>query len=289
MAKAKKLETSTIEIAPVRMNKLTVHLLGTTPMIQHRFAFKAWRELLQPAMKKNAAAKSESLKHDPLTEFRQTLYINRSESEPTLLHFPSGAFSKAIAAAALDLPGASKAQMLRLVSITSLQVNIYGVPVLGMDMVRSSDMARTPDVRTRGYLPEWACKIEIEFVSSLIGEQQIINLLSAAGIIVGLGDYRPQKGGAFGKFEVVSNTDPRYTRVLKQARAAQKAALASPSFFNEESAELYGWFVEEVARREKAVPSSQSKDGMPKTQPKTLVAAAAKSKRKAGNGKGATN
>ena len=192
----KQVETTAIDIERIAMGRITVHVLGTTPLIMHRFASKAWHELLLPAVKKNAAAKAADLKHDPLHEFRQCCYTNRNPNEPTLLHYPAGAFSKATASAALDIPGAKKAQILRLVSIASTQINLYGVPMLGMDMVRSSDMARTPDVRTRAYLPEWTASIEVEFVRSLIGEAQIVNLLAAAGVIVGVGDYRPQTGWA---------------------------------------------------------------------------------------------
>jgi len=210
-----------IQIKKIEPDTITVHLLGASPMIMHRFAFKAWQELLLPAAKKNAAAKAESLKHDPLNEFRECCYRNRSEGEPTALHYPAGAFSKALAAAALDLPGATKAQILRLVGVVSTQINIYGVPTLGMDMVRSSDMARTPDVRTRAYLPEWACKVEISYIRSLIGAEQIVNLMDAAGLIVGIGDYRPQKGGQYGRFSVVDAKDKNFVR-LSPSRCARR-------------------------------------------------------------------
>ena len=201
MAVKKKDDTDqAIMIKKIEPDIVRCAILGASPMIMHRFAFKAWQELLLPAAKKNAAAKAENLKHDPLNEFRECCYRNRSEEEPTAIHYPAGAFSKALAAAALDLPGATKAQILRLVGVVSTQINIYGTPTLGMDMVRSSDMARTPDVRTRAYLPEWCCTVDISYIKSLIGKEQIINLLDAAGLIVGIGDYRPQKGGQYGRF-----------------------------------------------------------------------------------------
>jgi hypothetical protein len=276
-------KSKTLEIKPITMSRARVHLLGTSPLIMHRFSSKSWRELLLPSPEKNKAEKAESLKHDPLTEYRECCYRNRDPNEPTAVHFPSGAFSKAVAAAALDVPGATKSQMLRLVSISTTQVNIYGVPMLGMDMVRNSDMARTPDVRTRAFFPEWCCAVDVEYVSTLINQTQIFNLIGAAGVIVGLGDYRPQKGGQFGKFMAVAPDDPTLLRVMKQGRAIQEAALLNPSFFNEDSAELYGWFVDEVARREKVLPSS-SQDGMPLDQPGSLAEANTKRRR---NGKGA--
>jgi hypothetical protein len=274
-------KTKQIDIQQIRMGGVSVWIVGTTPLIMHRFATKAWHELLLPSQTKNRAERAETLKHDPLAEFRGCLYQNRSENEPTLVHFPSGAFSKAIAAAALDIPGASKSQMLRLVSISSEQVNVFGTPVLGMDMVRSSDMNKTPDVRTRPYFPEWACKLDIDYVSTLINQTQIFNLVGAAGLIVGLGDYRPQRGGVFGKFRIAAPDDPALLHILKQDRAVQVAAVREPSFYNDDSAELYSWYCEEVERREKVPPSSHN-DGLPQVMAKTV--AEAKSKR---NGKAA--
>lgn len=252
-----------LDIKKIDIGKSTFQLINkpNAPLIMHRFAAKAWHELLLPSKRMNAAEKAENLKHDPLMEFRQCMYVNRDANQPTLLHFPAGAFSKAIASAALDLPGASKSQILRLVSVTSLQVNIYGTPMLGMSMVRSSDMARTPDVRTRAFLNEWCCEITVEHVTSHVKKQQVANLLYAAGHIIGLGDWRPQRGGAFGRFTFVDREDAAsveaYDRIRKQGRKAQQAAFESPDFFDDESAELMGWFIEETRKREHVVPSSR--------------------------------
>jgi hypothetical protein len=261
-AKKPKVESSLFDIKPIVMSKTGFKLLGVSPLIMNRFSAKAKQELLFPQSEtKNKAARRESLKHDPLAEYRECMYRNRNPNEPTLLHFPQGAFSKAMAFAALDVPGASRAEILRLVSIDSLQVNIYGCPFLGMDMVRSSNMARTPDVRTRAYLPRWCCEIEVQYAQSNIGPHQVMNLLGAAGHIVGLGDYRPQKGGAYGKFIVV---DPNgkdmveYKAVQKEARAVQQAAYNVPDFFDVDSRELYEWFISEVERREKVTPSAKA-------------------------------
>jgi uncharacterized protein YnzC (UPF0291/DUF896 family) len=259
MAPKVKSEGSLFNIQPIVMSTTGFRLLGTSPLIMNRYASKAKQALLFPEEKKNKAAKREHLKHDPLAEFRDCMYRNRSDSEPTLLHFPQGAFSKAMAFAALDVPGASKAEILRLVSIASLQVNIYGTPMLGMDMVRSSNTARTPDVRTRAYLPEWCCEVTISYPKSLIGPLQVLNLLTAAGYIVGLGDYRPQKGGAYGRFTVVDPNGKdemgKYKLVQKQARTTQQAAFNVPDFFDDDSRELYEWFISELERREKTTPS----------------------------------
>jgi len=136
MAKAPK-ETA-IEIQEIKMGRVRCNIVGSTPMIMHRFSSKARQELLMPSGPKNRADKAESLKHDPIGEFRETIYLNRNPNEPTAVHCPSNAFGQALAAAALDIPGATKSQIARLTSISSPQINLFGIPKLHMSMVRSS-------------------------------------------------------------------------------------------------------------------------------------------------------
>lgn len=255
MAKVVK-EKTAIEIQEIKMGRVRCNIVGTSPLIMHRFASKAWRELLFPSGRKNSAERAESLKHDPIGEFREAVYINRSEAEPALIHFPNNAFSKALAAAALDIPGANKSQISRLTSIASTQVNFFGCPQVFMAMVRSSDMNHTPDVRSRPIFPEWACTIEIQFVSSLLKQNQVINLLAAAGVIVGLGDWRPQKGGNYGQFKIVGDEDEDFRRIVKtQGRVAQRHALAAAESYDADTEELLAWFKEEVVKRERFVAS----------------------------------
>lgn len=256
MATKKKTETAEIEILEIKTGRIRCNIIGRTPLIEHRFDKKAIYELLLPSPKGNRAEREQSLKHDPIAEFRGALYMNRNPKEPAAFHFPSGGFGAALAAAALDLPGSSKAQIKRLVSISDIQVNIFGIPKMIMNMVRSSDMARTPDVRSRPIFPEWACSIEIGYVSNLIREGHVVNLLSAAGVFIGIGDWRPQKGGSHGKFEVVGDKDKDFNRIIKtQGRVPQMEAVQKPVAYDADTEELFAWFKNEVKIREKRVPS----------------------------------
>jgi hypothetical protein len=118
---AKQKETAAIEIQEISMGRLRCNIVGTTPLLMHRFSAKARRELLMPKGPVNRAEKASNLKHDPISEFRDTIYLNRDDSTPSRVHLPSETFSKAIANAALDIPDASKSQMLRLTSVDADQ------------------------------------------------------------------------------------------------------------------------------------------------------------------------
>ena len=245
---SKKIQNAEISVVEIHQGEVEFCIKGTSPLIYHRMGEKAKRELLFPKGRKTAADKATSIKHNPVEEFRDSVY--RSKQPETLLMAPTIWFKAAITNAALDIPGATKAQMGRLVWVMDDETAVYGTPNLLMSVVRSSDMNRTPDIRTRAILPEWACRIKVRFIKPNISEQSVINLLSAAGVITGVGDYRQQKGkSAYGQFELIGKADADYKRILKMDRKVQEEALENPAFYDYDSEELYNWFYTEFTTR----------------------------------------
>ena len=123
-----------------------------------------------------------------------------------------------------------------------------------MDVVRSADMARTPDIRTRAYLPRWCAEVEIAFVTPTLSAHSIVSLLSNAGVIIGLGDFRQEKGaGSFGTFAVAGEDlgewELPWQAITKEGRTVQKKAMAKPEAADEETAELLEILAEERIRR----------------------------------------
>jgi hypothetical protein len=245
----------------LQLGYLTAHLLGTSPLIMNRFQEKEKRRILLPPRAQNRAARATSLKHNPLEEFRNSIYRCRDENAPTLVHLPDNAIKKAMAQAAIDTPGATKAEIGRLVTITSPTVHLYGIPHLHMAMVRQADIKKTPDVRTRAYFPEWACKVQIRYILNLITQTDISRLLANAGIITGIGDGRQEKGSfSFGLWELVEPTDPRWLKIVETGgRAAQLAAMEDPIFADDDSAELLGWYDGEIRQRRDTPPEAAVK------------------------------
>ena len=173
----------------------------------------------------------------------------------------STAFKKSMCTAALDLPGTKKSQIGRLAQVVGYTVPIYGDPRMFMAPVRLQDMSRTLDIRTRAIFPEWACRIDVLFAPHLLTPQGIANLLSAAGMFCGVGDYRVEKGaGDFGCFRLCAPDDPDYMRITTASnRQTQRAALDHPVAFNWNTAEMFQWFTEEIERRQKAGNVAETK------------------------------
>lgn len=249
MAIKKKPETIEKEIS-VQLERYSAEfcLLGESPLIIHSMSAKAQRELLLPRGRKTAADKALSLKHDPYQEFNDCLY-RAAAGDPTALCMPSSALKAAICNAALVVPGAKRAEMNRLLYVPGDYFPIYGTPMLHMSVVRSSDMNRTPDVRTRVIVPKWAAKIIVHYTRPIISLDTVKNLVAAAGITIGIGDWRIEKGGSMGGYRIAGPDDAAITALLAEDRAAQEAAIAAPAPYDANTLELLSWYDEEVAKR----------------------------------------
>lgn len=238
MAVAKKNEELSIDA--LKQGRVTLRLIGTTPFYFNAMSAKAKRSLLIGGGKKTAAERKQ-LKHNPEEEFRDSVY--RQPNGDTLLCFPAPGIKAAMATAALETPGVTKTSVQRLIFLPQQKVNIWGKPQLKMDVVRSADMNRTPDVRTRAFLPRWCAEVDIAFVTPTLSVHSIVSLLSNAGVVCGIGDFRQEKGkGSFGTFAVsgedMGDWQEMWDDITQEGRDVQQAALDDPEFADQETADL---------------------------------------------------
>jgi hypothetical protein len=225
----KKAETG-LHIEPLKQGRVTLRLIGTTPFYFNAMSAKAKRTLLVGGGKKTAAEKRE-LKHDPEQEFRDSIY--RMVAGPTLLGFPAPGVKGAMATAALETAGVTKTSVNRLIFLPEQRIKVWGRPYLKMDVVRSADMNKTPDVRTRAYLPRWCAEVDIAFVTPTLSLHSVVSLLANAGAIVGIGDFRQEKGkGSFGTFAVAGDDlgewSDDWAEITADGRDVQAEAMDNP-------------------------------------------------------------
>ncbi len=253
MAPTRGAKAEGLEVPKFREEGLEVWVVGKTPFICNRLPEKARQQLLYP-LRKSRAQQDATDKHDPVAEFRSSVEKMLEADSPTVIGVMGSAFKRAMATAALDIPGAAKSQIGRLVWVEESKVSLYGTPMLLCSIVRSADMAHTPDVRTRAILPEWAAKFTIRYAAGTITAETILRLLTTAGRTVGVGDWRPQKGsGTYGQFDPSTLGDSRLPALMKQGRAVQAKALEAATPYDEDTSELLGWFLDEVKVRGKKV------------------------------------
>lgn len=241
----------TLHIDALKQGRIRLRLIGTTPMYMNNMSIKAKRDLLIGGGRKTAAEKKD-IKHDPEREFRDSAH--KHEVGETLLCFPAPGVKSAMATAALETPGVTKSSVQRLIFLPQQKISVWGKPYLKMDVVRSADMNRTPDIRTRCYLPRWVAEVDIAYVTPTLSAHAIVSLLSNAGVVVGLGDFRQEKGrGSYGTFAVAGDDlgdwQAYWDEITKEGRDVQRDALDNPELADADTVELMEILNEERARR----------------------------------------
>ena len=250
MATKKKTETAEIKVDPLFQGGVTVRIIGTTPLFQNRMSNKVKRTLLVGGRKKTQADRA-IIKHEPYQEYRDSPEILPRGS--TALGLKVTAVKGAMCQAAIETAGLTKTASQRLLLMHGDFFPLYGIPQLRMDVVRSADINRTPDIRTRAFLPAWGAEIDIHYFVPQLSAISVCTLLCNAGILIGVGDYRQEKGkGAFGSFRVVTEDekDKEWDDLVKtHGRMRQLKGLEKPEFADKDTSDLMEFFSEEKKRR----------------------------------------
>ncbi|MEQ8823796.1 MAG: hypothetical protein RIC14_05435 [Filomicrobium sp.] len=254
MAVKKSTKTQETIVKEIAYSRGTFCLLGTSPLIFNRFGPTQMRALLYPS---GSSRKSKQLKHSPMFEYRDS--FNTTDDFPadfcdqkeSYVIIPGAAIKSAMREAALEQEALTKAGIGRLTRVLPEAIPVYGIPHVFCRMVRASDSKKTPDVRTRAIMPKWASIVTVEWAEPQLSTSKVTTLLQTAGDVIGIGDWRAEKGkGNYGSFRVVSIDNPDFQSLLKNCGAKQQLAAADkPDFFDNHSARLVRWFDEEVVDR----------------------------------------
>ncbi len=71
--------------------------------------------------------------------------------------------------------------------------------------IRRAKVQNAGILRARPRFNKWACRFDLIIDEEIISiEDHVIPLLQKAGVVCGVGDYRPQRMGTFGRFQVVA-------------------------------------------------------------------------------------
>lgn len=129
------------------------------------------------------------------------------------LGFPAAAFKKAVVSAAkgrkvgkLGLPGIVLASVFETTEYVALFEPESGDPLTDYTIdIRGARPQKQGMVRrARPRLDAWACDVDLEYDEELIDENLIRELLDRAGRNIGIGNFRPEKSGRYGRFEVAA-------------------------------------------------------------------------------------
>ena len=206
-----------IEIPALDIRTLELTLIGDTPLLCHAWSQKAKMQLREKSTKKASAGKAAIIPH---IDFAESLYwltekpefsatTSDAEAKEILdeiiphsrFGFPNTGFKESAVSAGLQC-GVIKYKINARAAffIQGEFAEIIGTPTLREDIIRIQGKSATP--RHRAEFKEWATKVTIQYNASMMSAEQIANLFRMGGFAIGVGDWRPARGGTFGMYHV---------------------------------------------------------------------------------------
>lgn len=192
--------TEQVQISRIDAETLLIPIVGTAPLIVHKFSEKAKRQMLDAQQ----GRKSPKVARDPDADYEAAFYRTKEG-----YGFPVVAFKAATVGAARFYGKSVRMTELRQFMFFKGQISpndsqalveIVGEPHMREDVVRLG-MSGT-DLRYRPEFTEWSAVLEVVYVRSCLTRDSVLSLVDAGGLGVGVGEWRPEKKGDFGTYRI---------------------------------------------------------------------------------------
>lgn len=188
-----------VKIPKTNIKEVIIPIRGISPLIVHNFSDKSKQQMLDI---QNKSAKKNRTRN-PEEEYLNCLYhLNGSNGKTG---FKAMGFKLAMVRAGKAL-GYVMTDLYSAIFVEPDDggelVEVHGKHRMrvGGDYVRLSN--GSADIRYRAEYPKWKCKLRIAYNANVLSNESLAQLVQEAGFGVGIGDWRPQKKGDFGRWEI---------------------------------------------------------------------------------------
>lgn len=197
--------TPLIAISRIAEETLSVPIVGTSPLIMHKFAEKAKKQMLD-AMQGRRTPKEPK---EPEKEYEGCFY----KLEDGRYGFPADAFKQATVGSArfygkeVTMKGLNQFLFFRgeVGDDGRQMVAIDGEASMREDIVRVGNGGS--DIRYRPQFWPWSASLEVTFFTSVLTRDSVLSFIDAGGLALGIGDWRPEKRGTFGTYRIDTDQD----------------------------------------------------------------------------------
>lgn len=176
------------------METIKVEIKGTTPLLMNQYNITAELE--------RQKGKRITKTYDPTDEADKAAYWGTGKKKELVIP------SEIIYASILNASSFHKINRRSAKSILAGSIRIEPFEIsLGTDKyeidTRPVVIQRARVLKSRARLDKWKASFQIVYNEKLIADPQIIRtVLEEAGMRIGIMDFRPQKGGQYGCFEI---------------------------------------------------------------------------------------
>ena len=212
-------KTELLEIKPLEIKKVTLRIVGDTPLITHPWSEKAKRMMLEAQMGISKGKKKEP--KNPIEDFINSMYWLSGKPEESTeeafeaaiangarFGFPVTAIKQAAISAAYRMGWVKDKVSLKGVffidSDSNDMIEIFSdAPIMREDMVKVG--MGTADIRYRGEFRNWSANLTISYnANGAYSLERIVNIINAGGYVCGVGEWRPERDGQNGMFHVAA-------------------------------------------------------------------------------------
>ena len=191
-----------------RERHLLLRAVGISPLLCSRFPPEIGIEILRGQTGGGGKLKKKPPRK-PDKEYIDSLY-KYSRRGKIRYGFPSGGIKNSAVSTARTLDKSVKQTFLRQAFFVDCEHPEGYLPIISksgpkkqMDMVKPSmGNGRVPVLR--GRFQDWEIPFTVVFDERVISPAQIVSVFATAGSSVGIGAWRPERGGRFGRFIVKS-------------------------------------------------------------------------------------
>ena len=187
----------TAKLQPMEIVTLPVHIRGTSGMIQNRFIDTEFLEA--------SSTKIKRADPDPGDGAMKHLHLTKDGE----FGVPACALKKALLSVCHKDLGITKVSATKAVFVKCddpfgiIPFSECSEPILRTDPVTNQNKKKV--MVTRPFFKEWEVKFECELDIALICPSDFYTLWQRAGYGNGIGDWRPERQGECGRFEVVTD------------------------------------------------------------------------------------
>lgn len=201
-------QSTAIELPPLALETIEIPIIGTSPLIVHAWSEKALRAMADKQQKK--ATRGREAKN-PRADFIGSLYpltplaadASDEDIERAKYGFPAVAFKSAAVTACTSTGAITKVAARQAFHVVGEMVEIVGpAPAMREDVTRVG--MGVADLRYRGQFDPWGARVRVEINSAVISAEQVVNLFGLAGFAVGVGEWRPERDGGYGRFRIAA-------------------------------------------------------------------------------------
>lgn len=211
-------EMERIVIPELQVKGVVLPLIARTPIITNHFSEKAKKQIRD---KQQQVAVAKKDKKDPEADFMAALYVKEG-TKPKVSRKKDGtvvaagefqmvanAFKLSMVSACRCVDRLPMTKALLAFHVADEFVTILGPNGKPAEAIMREDPVRlnagprpVADLRYRPMFKDWRVNLRLIFNPRMISHQQLAHLAQYAGFAVGVGEWRPEKKGIYGRFQI---------------------------------------------------------------------------------------